>query len=336
VPSSQQLFTALVRTHLVPVLRKHGYAGSGQHFHRRFGENWAAVFIERSKYSSAAEIQFMVNLGTKSAHVMAEQGLDPDQPVMELLCDWRARLGHVGSPWIGTSWTIRADMTAAELATLGETVATLLEEQGLPEIERMGADAAILGEVRPPAEWTPRFGLDIAAPILRAIGPAAEYEKVLGEIDALPNPLALFGAQPIGKMTPKRAVSYLRDLQSRDWGTRSFAALELGAAEPSDAVIRALRLAVVDPVAAVRGHAARSLGALGDVESSDALLRILATDPPRAAVSAGMGLVSLDAQLPSTVRAAIADAVRHRRGESAGTHRAAFGALLAQLEARQG
>jgi hypothetical protein len=333
--TSQQLFGSWLRARIAPVLREHGYAGSGQDFHRQFGENWAAINVQRDRYSTGAEVRFTINLGTKSALVLGERGDDPSQPVKEVDCDWRTRIGSLLPSRRDTWWSIRSGMRDVELETLGDTIRAHLVERALPELERMSHDRAILRSVQPSQGALKPFELDIAAPILRAVGPREEFERVLQEIDALDDPLRLFRpvTAPIRKLTAKRMAAYVADLGSRDWGNRSFAAMELGAAEWSEAVVAGLRSVLADQSPYVRGYASQGLGRLGDVESSDVLLRILSTDrSPHAAVGAGIGLVKLGGAAPAAMRVSIGKELRRRREESAGTHRAAFGALLTELD----
>jgi len=330
--TSQQVFSSWLRARIAPDLRANGYSGSGQDFHRRYRRNWAAINFQRSSWSTASELTFTANLGTKSALVIEDQGGDPGTPPREVECDWRSRIGGLLPDRLDMWWTVRSDMLRAELDVLGETIAGLLIRRAMPELERMAEDRAILESFQ--ASLRPKVlgNLDVVAPILRALGPVSEYERALSEIDALGDKaLSLFMHHPrtTARVGPKRAQKDFEHLSSRNVGRRTVAVARLGAAEPSSTNIDAVRAALADPSPSVRGYAAQSLGRLGDVASADRLLAMLASERDRfAAVGAAIGLASLREHLSAPTRAAWLIELQQRREAAAGFHRGAFTALL--------
>ena len=273
-------------------------------------------------------------MGTKSALVLDEQGDDAEQPVPEVECDWRIRIGSLLPGRDDVWWQMRAGMGEHELDALAETVTGALTTVAVPELERMADDVSILRSVRPSERAAAPFALDIAAPILRTVGPPHEYKTVLADIDALGDrALALF--EPTGsggrRLSQRRIDAYVADLASRNWGTRSFAASELRMSDGSAPVVAALRRALDDPIKYVRGHAAQSLGHLGDAQSSARLITMLETDrSPHASVGAGIGLMRLADRLSARDRARTIDSLTQRREAAAGTHRAAYATLLTE------
>jgi hypothetical protein len=332
VQTSQQIFTRWLRERIVPALRAHGYAGSGQDFHRRFGRNWAALNVQRDRYSTSDELRFTLNLGTKSALVSEEQGADPEIPAREIDCDWRARIGELTPSPPNAWWVIRADMHEDQLSVLSETVRDLLVRTALPGLERMADDRALLDFTTTSPRPMAPVNLDISAPILRAIGPRGAFEEMLSAID-------LIGAQALDRFRyqvvpgrqpgPRQTSRLVADLRSSNLGRRALAAGDLGGASPSTELQDSLVVALGDPAAAVRGFAAQSLGRLGVTSAVAALLDQLDHDrAPMAAVGAGIGLCAMERTLPPDIRAARRAVLSRRHADAAGSHRGAFMELL--------
>jgi hypothetical protein len=333
--TAQQAFAACLRSHLVPALRSCGYAGSGQHFHRRFGRNWAAVNVQRDKWSDAQEVRFTVNLGTKSALVLEEEGADAESPVREVMCDWRARIGTVMPSQRDTWWSVRSGMSEAEASRVGAEVADALLRYGLPAVERMASDSEIARSALERARPRPPATLDILAPILRAIGPRDIYDEVLSDIDALGDrAVSRFVRERFTSraMSDRQVTRFLKDLGSTDQGRRAWAASELGWAAPSERVIAALRRALDDAAAVVRGFAAQGLGRLSDGASSARLIDMLRSErSPHAAVGAAIGLAHLATTTRPELRDPVMDLLHQRHETASGSHRAAFHVLEQRL-----
>lgn len=160
----------ILRDQLGPVLRRHGFRGSGQNYRRSDERSWSCVGFQRSTSSTRSVLHFTVNLSVVDKHAYAEERRSyprlPEQPPASggLLSEtWASRLGNLIPPCpllsfesfgphgpnprdssypIGRHdrwWTLTSE-TANEVA---ERVLHLLVTHGLPaqEAERMKAEA---------------------------------------------------------------------------------------------------------------------------------------------------------------------------------------------------
>ena len=75
--SPANLITAVVRTHLKPLLAARGFTSSGPTFKRRVGEATQVVNVERSSRNGALAARFYIN---GSVYLPALDGLASRQP----------------------------------------------------------------------------------------------------------------------------------------------------------------------------------------------------------------------------------------------------------------
>lgn len=102
--TAQDVFATTLRTRIAPALRELGFTGSGQVFELRDDTYWVLLGFQRSRYSTADEVEFTVNLTVVSKQDWA---------------DFRARTPDVGvrprANAYGTGWVRRiADMMPAD------------------------------------------------------------------------------------------------------------------------------------------------------------------------------------------------------------------------------
>lgn len=336
--TSQGVLASMLREHVAPTLRRSGFSGSGQDFHRRIDGNWAAINVQRDRYSTAGELRFTINLGTASTAVRMEDGHAADDPAREIECHWRIRIGSLLPSGGDTWWTVRAGMRAGDAEALGETIARHLAEHGIPALERMASDEAILGtyldgEPEPGLEFA---AMDVIGPILRRIGPQERFERLLAVLDADGAALQLYTLlDDIGpRMGPARTGKALQRLEANRFEPRQQALLDLGFAQTSPAIVGAVRPALGDSDWRIRFAAAQALGRLGDVGSVPELVSIVVRDPVRtAAIHAAFALLRLAPQLPATERERVRSAITERRDRAVGHDRSALSEILRRIEA---
>jgi HEAT repeat protein len=340
--TAQVVLRDLLRTSVAPVLRDHGYTGSGQDFHRRIDGNWASINVQRDRHSTAEEVRFTVNLGTASTAVRIEDGFTPDEPARDGDCHWRIRFVTLLSSRRDTWWTVRSTMATAATGKLGRTLAGEITDRGLPILAAMARDEAILGNV---LAGEPRPGLspaqmDVVGPILRRIGPPARLDRFLeildepSEGDAAARTYKFIREIRRTRMGNKRVARRLRNLGAVRFEPRQRAILDLGYAQPTEQIRSAIRPALDDPDWRVRFAAAQALGLLGDGSAAPRLATMVRSDPVRTvAVYAAFALARLDGSLDPSMRAEIRSAVEDRRERAVGHDRAALTHLLWGLAA---
>ena len=341
MPTAQLILRDLLRQHVAPVLRGRGFGGSGQDFHRRIDGNWAAINVQRYRYSTADDVRFTINLGTASTAVRDEDGFPPDEPAREINCHWRARIGDLLPKPADTWWSVRSDAPASRIAALGNTIAGHLADRAVPKLEVMASDEAILATV---LDGEPRPGLstaqmDIVGPILRRLGPPERLTQYLEMLDmpaegeAAAWVYTFFDPYPTARMGEKRIEQRLEKLDARGFEPRQQAIIDLGFAQRSDRIVGAIRPALDDGDWRIRFAAAQALGRLGDRQSAPRLVEMVRYEPVRsAAVHAAFALVRLDRSLDAAGRSETRAAIADRRDRAVGHDRAALSHLIRSLE----
>lgn len=91
----QAHFDDLVRSHVRPLLKGHGFAHAGNNFRRRWPDGWHIFNIQRSQWSNRESISFTFNLAVSVDSYAAFRGLDPAKPPLEYECPIRIRIGRL-------------------------------------------------------------------------------------------------------------------------------------------------------------------------------------------------------------------------------------------------
>jgi hypothetical protein len=338
--TAQDVLRELLKIHVGPALRAAGFAGSGQDFHKRAGGNWAAINVQRDRYSTAAELRFTVNLGTASTVVRLEDGYAADEPAREIVCHWRTRLGALLPEARDRWWTVRTGMRPEAIMELGGTLARMLDDTAIPKLDAMASDEAILEAVLPGGQPTAGMypaQLDIVGPILRALGRPERLARHLElcDLDGARSAslYELFDEFPPAVLGPVRIRKRLENLSRRGFEPRQQAIIDLGYAAPTEDIKSAIRPFLSDENTYLRFAAAQSLGRLGDVSVAPRLCSMVRDEPARAtAVHAAFALGKLDGRLDGQGRSSSREAIRDRRARAVGHDRAALSELLRRLE----
>jgi len=338
--TAQSVLRDLLRRRVAPVLRAQGYAGSGQDFHRTIDGNWAAINVQRDRYSTSAEVPFTINLGTASVVVRKEDGHPPDEPAREVECHWRFRVGELLPGRTDTWWTVRASMREEEVDLLGDTTAGHLVELGSAgrrehglgrgDPRRLPAGGA---EARHGACHDGRRGSDPAraraARAVRAL-PGRHRCRQSGRAIALHDvrraPAGTDGSEADGHATRSTRGQGIRAAPAGNHGSRLCRAHR---GHPREAPASAGR---PQPV---RFAAAQSLGRLMDLSAMPHLDSMVRDDPSRlVAVHAAFALSRMDAARGSEDRERVRMAIEGRRERAVGHDRAALSELLRRLRSR--
>ncbi len=336
--TAQTQFRDLLKIHVAPSLRSHGFAGSGQDFSRLMGHEWAVLNVQRDRYSTASEVRFTVNLGVACPYVLAEDDIASDKAPPEVQCQHRLRIGQVLDPRRDTWWTVRAGTTSVELEVLGSTISGHVVDVAIPTLERMADHESILASTRGASgfDGLAPFDMDVIGPILRAVGPPERFAAYLAAIDAAPSIVDTsaiyfdFRRRP-GKVGTAKAIERLA---SSNWDHRAEALRALSAAVPNDDLLLAMRPSLVDPDRYVREAAVGSLARLGDVVSLDRMVSMVDDEPARRTACAAATAVSILApQLTGDQRHSALAAMRRRHDRAVGHDRQILADRIGVLEA---
>jgi hypothetical protein len=136
VPTAQETYRDMVKTHLAPGLRALGFTGSGRNYELRCAEHWAMLGLQASQWSDSNELRFTVNLLVVSREVWEREsaqrpylGAKPTPNTHPGVFAWWARLGSLMPEGEDKWWSIRVGEKAEKLAA---EVLQAIEVYGLP------------------------------------------------------------------------------------------------------------------------------------------------------------------------------------------------------------
>jgi hypothetical protein len=177
------LMTNFVRR-VKPVLRDHGWQGSGTTYYARRGENLGVVQFQSSRSSTGALAKITVNLGVWCHAVAAFDDRAGDGNARIPACHWRSRLGQFLSPPRDEWWDI--DGTARDEA-VSSRVTGYLVDLALPEMDRLSRDEVLRdlwlsGRSPGRTDFQRLYDLSI---LLARIGPRDRLPAVLDELRAV-------------------------------------------------------------------------------------------------------------------------------------------------------
>jgi len=181
VSSAQEAFESLVRDHVWPTLREHGFKRSKATFHRRHGPNWQVVNLQKSEYSSRDMVSFTVNLAIGIAALREGPLSWPDgRRPAESRCHVRERLGSLltgEDVW----WSVAAD---GDVERTSEAIRIALETYGLPWLDAHADDERLAAMARDPAalRTTSAWVLHPMARLVRKRGDERAAEAVEQEL----------------------------------------------------------------------------------------------------------------------------------------------------------
>ena len=169
----------LVSDELQPTFKARGFKKKALTFFRRAGDNFALVQLQKSRTSTAASVDFTINLGVFSSRV--QKGLAAVMPVPDVgdvpnepECHLRRRIGSLRPERQGKWWTVDADTDRSEL---GAKLRSVLETHVFPFLDARVTDEGLRDHWRAAVERA-RDGLQLAV-LLRDLGPRAELGPLL-------------------------------------------------------------------------------------------------------------------------------------------------------------
>jgi hypothetical protein len=197
---AQAHFRELVQSDLQPTLKAAGYAKQRFMFYRRAASGSVALLqLQRSQFSSAAEVRFTVNVSLWSPAAHEALGrlswVPPVKKVpTEPACQVRQRIGFLMPKRTDLWWKV----TASRPQDLAD-VRVAIESKALPFLESIETDEGLRDELL----RRPIVGRAVAQPLLplvvfQRLGPKSAFET---EVKKLKDELEKLGADhPRGKV----------------------------------------------------------------------------------------------------------------------------------------
>jgi len=177
--TAQDAMKKLVSDELHPTFKARGFKKKALTFYRRDGDNFALVQLEKSRTSTAASVDFAINLGIFSRRV--QQGLARVMKLpkvgsvpSEAECHLRRRIGSLKPERLGKWWTVRADTDRSEL---GAKLRSVLETHVFPFLDARATDEDLRDHWMAAVDRA-REGLALAV-LLRDLGPREELGPLL-------------------------------------------------------------------------------------------------------------------------------------------------------------
>jgi len=175
------LFGALLKDHIEPLMKDVGFLRRGQCFFREGPESWAIINFQRSSKSDSVRILFTVDLGVASKRVCEFFGIQVGEKKNIDTCQWRQRLGMLTPGGVDHWWSID---TETDIASLGSDLKCIIRDRGIPVIESLSEDAALMGlwmsGVSPGLTRAQRL-MNLTA-LLDSLGPQSELRSVAQEL----------------------------------------------------------------------------------------------------------------------------------------------------------
>ncbi|MFI0967277.1 DUF4304 domain-containing protein [Streptomyces sp. NPDC021080] len=127
-----------IRTGVAPGLRKLGFVGSGQVFELSDPDTWLLLGIQKSRWSSAAQLRFTVNIAAVSKEkwqdILSSGAKYPSRPSPNMVYGKGAWWGRIGQLMPGGQdfwWTVTSDSDPDEI---GREVLSACEEYAVPAL----------------------------------------------------------------------------------------------------------------------------------------------------------------------------------------------------------
>ncbi|WP_394840846.1 DUF4304 domain-containing protein [Pendulispora brunnea] len=190
--TAQDAVKQLVADELRPTFKARGFRTKGLTFYRQVADNFGLVQLQKSQASTAATVQFTINLGVFSGRiqrVLSEITWMPDVTGVptEPDCHLRQRIGHLLPEARDTWWSVRPDTNLAEFGT---KLRLVLEEHAFPFLDARVTDEGLRDH------WLQhmphlRDGLALAV-LVRDLGPRAMLAPLLERLRAEASPSATF------------------------------------------------------------------------------------------------------------------------------------------------
>jgi hypothetical protein len=117
--TAQDAYERLVKDHLALAFRAKGFEGSGATYHRRVGQDWQVLNLQKSPFCDRGEVSFTINLGVGRA----------DRPPAQHRCQAQARIGFAGGGDYDVWWDLGP---GDDLARVAARVLDAFETVALP------------------------------------------------------------------------------------------------------------------------------------------------------------------------------------------------------------
>jgi hypothetical protein len=134
----ESLFQAALRETIQPLLKSAGFSKKGAVFRRTTAEVVHVIAIQKSRRSTAASIEFAVNLGVASKLLLDREGVDPAK-VRADECHWWRRLTDADTE-SDSWWTVDGSESARRAA---DTVRQILHDRALPLFATLSSDGVL-------------------------------------------------------------------------------------------------------------------------------------------------------------------------------------------------
>src|ERR1700689_1536492 len=111
-PNAQQMYNSMLRNDVAPMLRSHGWKGSGKDYKRSSELYRAFINFQKNRWNTKDEVEFTVNVGVLSDEALAEcdaarlearERWGRDIVAIPTWGQWSTRIGHL-LPSQGDKW----------------------------------------------------------------------------------------------------------------------------------------------------------------------------------------------------------------------------------------
>jgi hypothetical protein len=177
--TAQETFDALIREHVAPALKEHGFRRTRSTFHRAVGANWQVVNVQRSQFSDAGDIKLTVNLAVGLDRLRGgERNWGDGKRPPDYKCHLRVRLGQLltgDDVW----WDLRPD---TDLDQLGELLTDAIERDGFPWLEARSVDERLRDTYLADLPGVPSWEIHPLRELVAQLGPPHAVAAVADEL----------------------------------------------------------------------------------------------------------------------------------------------------------
>jgi len=174
----QREFDDLIKNHLAPLFREHGFRRRGQTFARRGETGWRVIRVQKDRHSNRAYVKFWINYAIRcDAHAVFCED-DPLKFPAEMTCEirYRAKLSDARPASHGELWGDRRD-----IGVVGQVV-SVLTGTVLPWLDRCSNVDAICDML----EATPSISTMFCDPLrVMAVLVRHDHGRLCGVLDRM-------------------------------------------------------------------------------------------------------------------------------------------------------
>lgn len=183
------MFKDLIKAHVVPLLRQHGFKKKDLTWNRPKDGIVQVVDFQLSRFSSEGEDDFTINLGVFDSQVWKQcWAKEPPKFIKEEDCFPRIRIGYLLNGFSKEStdhwWACGAEINESEL---GNEIVGLIERKCLPFLEDMSDRRSVIEFYSAGSDDLMPVEKIYLAIIKNSIGDADSSNKLLNEVGAVSN-----------------------------------------------------------------------------------------------------------------------------------------------------